>query len=140
MKSLNIYLNFSGNCQEAFEFYQSVFGGELTNRQTYGEVPGDNSDEIEKNKLVHIRLQVGLVSLMGGDRPSSMGNTITGNSYTVSFVTEDIIEAAQVFERLSVGGMVLMPLAPSFWGSTFGMVNDKFGIQWMVNCEKTIQN
>lgn len=138
MKSLNIYLNFSGNCQEAFEFYQSVFGGELTNRQTYGEIPGDQSQESEKNKLVHIRLQVGLVSLMGGDRPNSMGETSFGNAYTVSFQTEDLKEATQVFNGLATGGTVVMPLAESFWGSTFGMLNDKFGIQWMINCEKVV--
>ena len=72
MKSLNIYLNFSGNCQEAFNFYQSVFGGELTNRMTYGEMSGDNSSIAEKEKLIHIRLQVGIATLMGGDRPDSM--------------------------------------------------------------------
>lgn len=135
MKSLNIYLNFSGNCQEAFNFYQSVFGGELTNRMTYGEMSGDNSSIAEKEKLIHIRLQVGIATLMGGDRPDSMGATVNGNAYTVSFVTEDEVEALEVFDKLSKNGMVLMPMGDSFWGSKFGMLNDQFGIQWMVNCE-----
>jgi PhnB protein len=135
MVMINPYLNFSGNTEEAFNFYKSVFGGEFTGLTRFGEIPeGSKLNAEEKEKLMHISLPIGKGNtLMATDALESMGHKVTpGNNFSLSVETESKEEADRIFKGLSEGGKVTMPQAETFWGSYFGMVNDKFGIQWMV--------
>ncbi len=135
MKAVNPYLNFSGNCEEAFNFYQSVFGGEFAAQMRFKDVPAEyQMDASEGEKIMHIALPIGQATvLMGSDRPAAMGPTTTGNNSSISISTESEAEATRVFNGLSAGGQVTMPLEKAFWGSYFGMLTDRFGIQWMVS-------
>ena len=128
---LNPYLSFRDNAREAMDFYQAVFGGELT-RSTYGEF-GASEDPAEKDKVMHSMLATdnGL-TLMGADTPNSMDFT-PGSNGTVSLSGEDEAELRGYWDKLSNGGDVSMPLEKAPWGDTFGMCSDKFGVSWMVN-------
>ncbi len=136
MKSINPYLNFSGNTEEAFNFYKSVFGGDFSMLQRFKDTPeaGKISDE-EKEKLMHVSLPIGKGNiLMGTDALESQGWKLTfGNNFSLAAETESKEEADKIFKGLSEGGQVTMPLADTFWGAYFGMTKDKFGIQWMVS-------
>jgi PhnB protein len=140
MASINPYLNFPGTCGEAFDFYKSVFGGQFTTRMTFGETPkeaGMPVADIDKNRIMHVSLPIGNGTvLMGSDRVSFMGPGVTGDNFAVSIQTDSRAEADKLFNGLSAGGKVTMPLVDAFWGAYFGMFTDKFGIQGMVNCEK----
>ena len=135
--ALSIYLNFNGNCREAFEFYRSVFGGEFDNIQTFGDGPGDflvPADE--RDHVLHVSLPVGGSVLMGGDTPSwSPEPTEAGNNFAISYAPSTHEEADQLFARISDGGTVTMPLEDMFWGAYFGSCTDRFGINWQLNCE-----
>ncbi len=132
MTTLNPYLNFGGNCHEAFQFYKSVFGGEFTDLQRFKDAPGNHSPA-EAEMLMHVALPIGGVTLMGSDRPPSMGPVTSGNNVHLSLSPNSESEAARIFNALSAGGQVTMPLEKAFWGATFGMLTDRYGIQWMVN-------
>jgi PhnB protein len=131
---LNTYLNFDGNCREAFEFYRSVFGGDFSILQTFGDGPEDmNIPENEMNNVMHVSLPVGGSVLMGSDMPSTFGNTpIAGNNFSISASPGSREDADRLFGSLSDGGTVTMPMREMFWGSYFGTCTDKFGINWMV--------
>ena len=135
--ALSIYLNFNGNCREAFEFYRSVFGGEFDNIQTFGDGPGDflvPADE--RDHVMHVSLPVGGSVLMGSDTPSwSPEPTEAGNNFAISYAPGTHEEADQLFARISDGGTVTMPLEDMFWGAYFGSCTDRFGINWQLNCE-----
>jgi PhnB protein len=135
MATLNPYLNFAGNTEEAFTFYRSVFGGDFTTLQRYKDTPeAGRVPEKEKEKLMHVSLPVGKGnSLMAADPPESMGRLIAGNNFHLLLEAESKDEAEKLFKGLSAGGKVTMPLNDTFWGSYFGMLVDKFGIEWMVN-------
>jgi PhnB protein len=132
MPSLNPYLAFDGNCEEAFEFYRSVFGGEFSDVNRFSEAPG--SDTADADKIMHISLPLaeGQI-LMGSDRPSEMGPGTFGDSVSLSIAPDDAGQARRVFDALSEGGKVTMPYERQFWGADFGMCIDRFGINWMVN-------
>ncbi len=136
MASLSPYLNFMGNTEEAFTFYKSVFGGEFTNFQRFKDTTeaGKMSAE-DGEKIMHVALPIGHGTiLMATDMLESFGQTlITGNNFSISIDTESEEEASKLFNALSAGGKVEMPLDKTFWGAYFGMFTDKFGIQWMVN-------
>lgn len=133
MTTLNPYLNFGGNCEEAFRFYKGVFGGEFTGLQRYGEAPGDHSPA-EAGLVMHVALPIGGgVMLMGSDRPPAMGPVTSGNNVHIAIFPESEAEAARIFNALAAGGQVTMPLEKVFWGATFGALTDRYGIQWMVN-------
>ncbi len=141
MATINTYLTFNGNCRDAFEFYKSVLGGEFNYIGTFGEMPQQQgmppvSDE-EKNKIMHISLPISKETvLMGSDSSESYGpSVIQGNNFSISINTDSTEEADRLFNGLSVGGQVIMPLNQTFWGAYFGMWTDKFGINWMVNVE-----
>jgi PhnB protein len=140
MASINPYLNFPGTCAQAFDFYKSVFGGEFVARMTFGETPkeaGMPVADADKNRIMHVSLPIGKDTvLMGSDRASFMGPGVTGDNFAVSLQTDSKAEADKLFTGLSAGGNVTMPLVDAFWGAYFGMFTDKFGINWMVNCEK----
>lgn len=137
MASVNPYLGFNGNCGPAFDFYKSVFGGEFTTRMTFGQVPPDaNMPGSDPNAVMHVALPIGKGSvLMGSDRHPSFGKGAAGDLYTVSLQAESEKEADKLFNGLSAGGKVTMPLSKTFWGAYFGMWTDKFGVQWMCNYE-----
>ncbi|MDJ1481653.1 VOC family protein [Cytophagaceae bacterium YF14B1] len=141
MATINPYLNFNGNTEEAFLFYKSVFGGEFVSLQRYKEVPEmeteakTNLTEDDREKIMHVSLPIGPNAiLMGTDVLEAYGQTLTeGNNFSVAIGTDSEAEADKLFNGLSEGGTITMPLQKTFWGGYFGMFNDKFGIQWMVN-------
>jgi PhnB protein len=142
MATINPYLNFDGNCEEAFEFYRSVFGGEFLAQMRFKDVPPEIAlPESEGEKIMHIALPVGQGTiLMGSDTPAEMGPTQNGNNYYISISAASKAEATSLFKGLSAGGQVTMPLEKAFWGSYFGMFTDKFGIQWMVSYDESQQS
>ncbi len=136
MPTLNPYLNFAGNAEEAFTFYKSVFGTEFTFLQRIKETPeGSKFPKEEQNKVMHVALPIGKGNtLMASDVPESLGYKVTvGNNVSLSLEAESKEEAKKIFEGLAKGGKVREPLADTFWGAYFGMLTDKFGILWMVN-------
>ena len=141
MATINPYLNFSGKCEEAFNFYKSVFGVEFLGFQRFKEVPSEgNLSADEGEKIMHISLPIGHgTMLMGSDRPSSMGPVTNGDNTYISIQTDNDEETERLYNGLSAGGQVTMPLQQVFWGARFGMFIDKFGIQWMINQESNHQ-
>ena len=139
MLTVNAYLNFNGNTEEAFNFYKSVFGGEFTMMQKFKDTPeGAKVPAAEADKILHISLPVGKNGhLMASDYVPSMGIPpfVSGNNFSLSINAESRAEGDQIFKNLSKGGKVTMPMQDTFWGSYFGMLVDKFGIQWMMSVE-----
>jgi PhnB protein len=136
MASINPYLTFAGSCEEAFNFYKSVFGGEFPYVGRFKDMPSENPiPESEGNKIMHISLPIiKETTLMGSDSSEAFGHvTVVGNNFSISINAENEDEAKRLFDGLSAGGKVTMPLNKTFWGALFGMFTDKFGIQWMVN-------
>lgn len=142
MVTINPYLNFMGKTEDAFNFYKSVFGGKFATFQHFKDVPGGGKMSAEdQEKIMHVALPIGNGNiLMGTDALESMGQSLTaGNNFYISIGTESEEEADDIFGKLSAGGEVTMPLDKAFWGAYFGMLVDKFGIQWMVNYDATQQ-
>ena len=135
MATINPYIHFNGNAEEAFTFYKSVFGGEFSRVVRFKEMPGLPVSEKEANKIMHIALPIGKNSvLMGSDTPEFMGkHNENENRSKISISAESKTEADKLFNGLSAGGKVEMPMADSLWGSYFGMLRDKYGIEWMVD-------
>jgi len=133
---VNPYLNFDGNAEEAFLFYRSVFGGEFTANMKMDTAPGmENLNADEKNRVMHISLPIGKdIVLMASDIVPSMGHALNqGNNVYISLHPESREEADRIFDGLSKGGEVEMPMEDQFWGDYFGSFTDKFGVKWMVN-------
>ena len=128
------YLGFNGNCEEAINFYNDVFNGEITQLGRYGESPMETADEL-KDKIMHARLQFGDTLIMFSDM---MGKheAQAGNMISLSIDCDSTDQLEKVFSGMSQGGKVTMPLQDQFWGARFGMLTDKYGIHWMFNCEK----
>ena len=145
MAVVNPYLTFSGNCEEAFTFYKSVFGGDFQYVGRFKEMPPMEGcppvSEAEAEKIMHISLPISKeTSLMGSDSLDAFGQaTIVGTNFTISINTTSQEEADKLFNGLSAGGKVTMPMDKTFWGSYFGMFVDKFNIQWMVSFEQNKQ-
>ncbi|WP_010135257.1 VOC family protein [Ochrovirga pacifica] len=139
MKTINTYLNFNGNCEEAFDFYKSVFGGEFSYVGRFSEMPEEDGHTIadtDKNKIMHIGLPIGNTVLMGSDIGQDWANNYRqGNNFSISINTDSKEEADRLFAYLSKDGQVTMPMQETFWGAYFGMLTDYFGIQWMLNFE-----
>lgn len=137
MATINTYLTFMGNTEEAFNFYKSVFGAEFVGGiRRFGDMPdNDLMSEEDKRKVMHVGLPIGPHNfLMGTDALESKGQSLTfGNNYTISISPESKEEAAKLFNGLSSGGTITSPLEDTFWGAYFGSFTDKFGVQWMVN-------
>ena len=127
---LNPYLNFPGNAREAMEFYNSVFGGKLT-VNTYGEYGAPDAPEADK--IMHGQLETDNgMTLMGADNPPGTEHN-PGNNISLSLSGEDDAELRGYWEKLSAGGMVMVPLEKQMWGDEFGMCADQFGLTWLVN-------
>ena len=136
MATINPYLNFNGNTEEAFLFYKSVFGGTFTKLQRFKEIPGGPELPPDaQDKIMFISLPIGHGSvLMATDAIESMGQILQeGNNHYISIETESKEEANKLFYALSAEGEIEMEIGDAFWGAYFGMFRDKFGIQWMVN-------
>lgn len=137
MASINPYLHFNGNAEEAFTFYQSVFGGEFAALIRFKDMSFEGAPSLDKeaDKIMHIALPIGKYSLlMGSDTPEQLGRHNEQETRSKIFINaESKEEADKIFQGLSVGGAVEMPIDDSPWGSYFGMFRDRFGIEWMVD-------
>lgn len=132
---LNPYLNFDGNAEEAFRFYQSVLGGELF-VQRMGEAPGaENLTEEEKGRAMHVSIPIGNGQfLMASDCVTGEGHILkVGNNNYISLAVDSREDAERIFNGLSAGGTIEMPLQDMFWGDYFGSFADKYGVNWMIN-------
>ena len=138
MANINPHINFNGNAEEAFNFYKSVFGGEFRSIVRFKELssPDFPVPEKEADKIMHIALPIGNSILMANDVPEIMGRTNENeNRSKIVISAESKEEADKVFNGLSIGGQIEMPIDDSPWGSYFGMFRDKYGIEWMVQFE-----
>ncbi|WKZ30302.1 MAG: VOC family protein [Candidatus Dojkabacteria bacterium] len=136
MATINPYINFNGNAEEAFIFYKSVFGGEFTKITRFKDL--FPVAENEANKIFYIALPIGKNILIANDVPESMGRVNENeNRSKISISAESKEEADRLFNGLSAGGKVEMPIADSPWGSYFGMFRDKYGIEWTVEFKPT---
>ena len=136
MALINPHINFNGNAEEAFNFYKSVFGGEFAMVVRFKDMSGGEFPvaENEANKIMHIALPIGQNVLMGNDVPEFMGRVNENeNRSKISISAESREEADKLFNGLTAGGDVEVPMADSPWGSYFGMFRDKYGIEWMVD-------
>ena len=142
MASMNPYLNFNGNTEEAFNFYKSVFGGEFVNLTRFrdtaeaGKLSGADLD-----KVMHVALPIGKGNiLMATDALESMGQKLViGNNFYISVSTESEAETDKLYNGLSAGGKIELPVQKTFWGAYFGMFQDKYGIQWMISYDEKHQ-
>ncbi len=136
MASINPHINFNGNAEEAFNFYKSVFGGEFAKIMRFKDLASAEFPvaEHEANKIMHIALPIGKSILMANDVPEILGRTNENeNRSKIVISAESKEEANKLFNGLSVGGQIEMPISDSPWGSYFGMLRDKYGIEWMVD-------
>lgn len=144
MANVGTYLNFPDNTEEVFNFYRSVFGGDFTGGiSRFGDAPPQEgqpplSGEL-KNKVMHVALPIlgGAHVLMGSDAPKEFGFTVNfGNNVYISLSPDTREETKRLFDALSKGGNVTMELQDMFWGAYYGSCTDKYGVQWMLNCEQ----
>jgi PhnB protein len=136
MATLNPYLLFNGNAEEAFNFYKTVFGGEFPMVMRFKDAPLEHrGSEGEAEKIMHIALPVGKNILMASDAPEKQKVT-AGSNFSVSITAESKEEADRMYNELASGGQAFMPMSETFWGSYFGMLQDKFQVNWMVSFDK----
>lgn len=136
MNTFHPYLNFDGKAEEAFNFYKSIFGGEFIFLKKIGEGPdAEQFPEAERNRVMHVALPINEHTiLMASDCVPSAGHVLNlGNNMYINIAAESREEADRLFNGLSAGGNIEMPLEDQFWGDYFGSFKDKFGIQWMIN-------
>ena len=137
MAELNIYLNFAGDTEEAFNFYRSVFGGEFSSVVRFKDMPIEGVDipAEDQNKVMHMALPIGAGTvLMASDTLETLGQKLVqGNNVYISVHPESKEEADRIFNALSAGGTAEMPMADQPWGDYYGSFQDKFGVHWMVN-------
>lgn len=134
MASINPYLTFNGKCEEAFNFYKSVFGGDFRGGiMRFGGAPSEFSRPEEANLVMHVTLPIGDTCLMGSDTTAQQGSVTADPNFSISIDADSEEEANRIFNALSAGGKVTMPMQKTFWGAYFGMMTDKFGINWLMN-------
>jgi PhnB protein len=135
---LSPYLFFNGDCEEAFKFYAQCLGGKIEGMLTHAGTPAEAQVPPEwRDKILHARLTIGDQVLMASDAPPGRYDQPKG--FSVSIQIKDPAEAERIFQALSENGTVQMPIAETFWAARFGMLVDRFGIPWMVNCERAAQ-
>ena len=136
MATVNIYLNFNGNCETAFTFYKSVFGGEFNYICRFKDMPPSAEFAVadaDREKILHVGLPISKeTTLMGSDCDSKV-NFVSGNNFSICVSPDSFEEAQRIFNALADGGKIIMPLEKQFWGALNGMLVDKFGINWMVD-------
>ncbi len=133
---INPYLLFKGDCEQAFKFYEKSLGGKIEAMIRHEGTPAEAHVSPEwKNKIMHARLAVGNQALLGSDAPLERFQRPQG--FSVSLQLKSPAEAERVFNALADGGTVRMPIQQTFWSARFGMLVDRFGIPWMINCEQT---
>lgn len=140
---INPYLNFNGNTEEVFNFYKSIFGGDFPFLMRFNEAPEDANEvegcvdepipENEANGIMHIALPIGKTMLMGTDVPSTMPPATAGSNISLCVSVDSRADADRIFTALGDGGTVQMPMQDMFWGDYYGMLVDKYEIQWMVS-------
>ena len=129
------YLFFNGQCEEAFKFYEKVLGAKIEAMLPYKDMPGDMQHPPELlNKIMHARMSIGDQVVMASDSPADRFNKPQG--FDLNLSVEKPEEADRIFKALSEGAQITMPIAETFWAQRFGVLVDKFGTPWMVNCEK----
>jgi len=132
---LNTYLMFNGQCEAAFKFYEQCLGGKIVAMMTHAGSPAEGHVPAEwHDKIMHARLTVGDSVLMGSDAPPGQQQEAKG--FSVNIAVEDPLEAERIFHALAEKGTVQMPIQATFWADRFGMLVDRFGTPWMVNCER----
>lgn len=141
MTIVNVYLTFNGNCEEAFNFYRSVFGGEFTYVGRFKDMPpqdGPKMSEADGDKIMHITLPISKeTSLMGSDTGGEWAASfVQGNNFSISVSVDQKDEADRIYQALAKGGKATMPMSQTFWGSYFGMLTDPFGINWMISYDE----
>jgi len=137
------YLNFDGNCAEAFAFYTRLFGGTIVFQGTYGEMPPSPDappiPESARDRIMHVHMQIKDQSLLGSDAmpgaDANHGGFEPVQGFSVSIQAADAAEAQRLFDALAEGGQITMPFGATFWSPGFGMVRDRFGTPWMVNVD-----
>jgi PhnB protein len=134
MQGITPYITFTGNCEEALNFYRDKLGGEIIFIQRYVESPmkGMGPDEA----IMHASLKVGDSVIMASDNCSKEHPTNVGNNISLAIGSSDVAAAESMFEKMSDGANVIMPMQETYWAERFGMLTDKFGINWMFNVEK----
>jgi PhnB protein len=129
------HLHFKGNCREAFKYYAEAFDGKIVFEMSYGESPVANQVPAEeRTQIIHARVDIGGQYLLGMDASGSRYQTPQG--FHVQVAVEKPDQAERIFKALSQGGTITMPFQQTFWAHRFGMCTDRFGIPWMINCEK----
>jgi PhnB protein len=132
---LNPHLSFDGRCEAAFKFYEQALGGKIQYVKTYAESPmGEKMPPEWRKKVIHAALKIADLLVMGSDAPPDHYRKPQG--VTMSISVADPAEADRIFKNLTDGGQVQMPMQETFWALRFGMLVDRFGIPWMVNCGK----
>ena len=132
---LNAYLIFDGQCEAAFRFYEQCLGGKIVAMQTHGDSPIADEVQVEwHNRILHARLIVGDAVLMGSD--SRPGYHERPQGFAVALQVDDPADADRIYHALAENGTVTMPIEETFWAARFGMVVDRFGIPWIINCER----
>lgn len=132
MLGINPYLTFNGNCTEAMNFYRDSLDGEMVVMQRFGESPMKGMGD--DHAVLHCQLRIGDSVLMASDAPPGQA-VDPGTNVSLSLGLDDIQKAREYFDKLASGGQVMMPLSKTFWAEAFGMLTDKFGINWMINCD-----
>jgi PhnB protein len=132
---INAYLSFDGQCEAAFQFYEQLLGGKIEGIFRYAGTPMESQMPPEwGTKIMHATLSVDHNQIMGADTPPGQGGG-PAKRFCMSIGLKDPAEAKRIFDGLAEGGSVQMPLQPTFWAAGFGMLVDRFGIPWMINCE-----
>ena len=130
---VNPFLTFNGNCEEAINFYVQIFNGEINQLTRFSETASNVPDNY-KDKIMHISFRFEDNTILAADSLPDKPRTF-GNNFSLSVDVMQIMEMEKTFARLAEGGRITMPLQDTFWGSRFGMLTDKFGVNWMFHCD-----
>lgn len=138
MITINPYLYFNGNCEEAFNFYKTIFETDFVYLGRYKEVPQTDKPlfQEQENKIMHASLPISKeMTLMGSDNTEAYKETTSNNKFSLSITTDKKEEADKLFQKLAKGGEIKLAMNGTFWGSYYGIVTDKFGINWKISFE-----
>ena len=145
MEGIKPYISFKGNCEEAMNHYKEKLGGEILFMGRYGDSPMADKAPGKGDKIMHTSIKIGDSVIMACDNVFDAGDnpfdpnehpTIIGNNISLAYGTSDVAQAERAFEAMSDGATIVMPIQETFWAERFGMLTDKFGINWMFNCDK----